>query len=44
PMVQGSCGLDGFRSWGIVGSDENGGKSVEEGLTGLAGKLLNSVQ
>nr|GEY67033.1 hypothetical protein [Tanacetum cinerariifolium] len=29
---------------GGVGSGENGMKSVEEGLTGLVGKLLNSVQ
>nr|GEX17819.1 hypothetical protein [Tanacetum cinerariifolium] len=28
----------------VVGSSESGGKTGEEGFTGLAGKLLNSVQ
>nr|GEZ67217.1 hypothetical protein [Tanacetum cinerariifolium] len=40
PMVQGSCGLEGFRSWGVVGSDENGGTSVEEGYKGFGGKTI----
>nr|GEW80643.1 putative ribonuclease H-like domain-containing protein [Tanacetum cinerariifolium] len=39
-MVQGSYGLEGFRSWGVVGSDENGGTSVEEGYKGFGGKTV----
>nr|GEZ21069.1 hypothetical protein [Tanacetum cinerariifolium] len=37
PRVQGSCGLEGFRSWGVMGSGENGGKTGEEGLQSLVG-------